>query len=363
MPDDEQLRHKQAQAEQALSDQKNITWLPPVASRSTGFRNKAKMVVGGTVQAPTLGILNAERQGVDLSDCPLYPEAIRQSFAPIKTFITRANIQPYDVANRTGELKHVLISLSSDASQALMLRFVLRSREAEPRIIKHLSWLKEQLPTLSITSINLLPQHTARVEGDTERTLGDDTMLPMPMNDLPMFIQPGSFFQTNTQVAEALYRQAQEWMAEIQPKRVLDVYCGVGGFALHAATLKHPPEETVGIEISHQAIECANQSASLLTHPNLTFHTQNATELDLGDTRNTVVIVNPPRRGIGEALAKQINQSNAEHVIYSSCNPDTLASDLKHMPNFKVTHARMLDMFPHTDHFEVIVRMARMSDS
>lgn len=72
-----------------------------------------------------------------------------------------------------------------------------------------------------------------------------------------------------------------------------------------------------------------------------------------------LVVVNPPRRGIGAELADWLEESGVEHVVYSSCNAETLARDLAAMPSLRPVQARVLDMFPHTSHFEVITLLAR----
>src|SRR5205085_10777035 len=97
----------------------DVEWLPPIGSPESAFRNKAKMVVGGTVEAPLLGIPR-----VDLADCPLYPEPMQRAFAPIKTFITQPRIEPYDVDRRRGELKFVLLTYAAHSGR-MLLRFVL----------------------------------------------------------------------------------------------------------------------------------------------------------------------------------------------------------------------------------------------
>ncbi len=93
----------------------DLAWLPTVGSAESGFRNKAKMVVTGTTDAPVLGIL-AEGGGVDLTDCPLYPPALQASFPAFAEFVTRARLVPYDVRSRRGELKYVLVTLSPTAT-------------------------------------------------------------------------------------------------------------------------------------------------------------------------------------------------------------------------------------------------------
>ena len=183
----------------------DLTWLPTVESAESGFRNKAKMVVTGTTDAPVLGIL-AEGGGVDLTDCPLYPPALQASFPALAAFVTRARLVPYDVRTRRGELKYVLVTLSPDGD--LMARFVLRSTESVPRVRKHLPALLDALPSLRVVSVNLHPEHKAVVEGETEIVLTEAETLRMHVNGIDLHLRPQSFFQTNTDVAAALYRQS-----------------------------------------------------------------------------------------------------------------------------------------------------------
>ena len=359
-PYGEQLTDKEALARETLAACKDLRWLPSIANAERGFRNKAKMMVAGTTDAPTLGILDATFRGVDLAECPLYPPALSIAFEPLREFIARAAIAPYDVNTRQGELKHVLITVSDAPGNPLMLRLVCRSRESESRIRKHLPWLRERLPSVSVVSINLLPQHMAASEGDEEILLSDDDMLSMPVNGIPLHLKPGGFFQTSTAIAAALYRQAQDWIAERQPTSVLDLYCGVGGFALHAAAVLPASTAIAGIEISVDAIDCARHSAIEMGRGGESFRVIDATQTpDAAIAKADLVIVNPPRRGIGSTLCERLDRADARWLIYSSCNVATLASDLVQMPHWHAMEARLLDMFPHTRHFETIVLLER----
>ena len=93
-----------------------IRWGDPVVGPERGFRTKAKMVAGGTASSPTLGILSADGTGVDLEWCGLYPPELSVAFAPVKQFITRAGLEPYDVPRRTGELKTVVVGAADAGS-------------------------------------------------------------------------------------------------------------------------------------------------------------------------------------------------------------------------------------------------------
>lgn len=333
-----------------------VRWLPPVASPESGFRNKAKMVVSGTVQAPILGILDAQGAGVDLSDCPLYPPALQASFAPLADFIRLAGIAPYDLIARRGELKYLLITLAADAGE-LMVRFVLRSQEPVQRMRKHLASLQAALPSLAVVTANLQPLHAAVLEGEEELVLTPRSHITMRLNGIPLHLGPRSFFQTNDTVAAALYRQARDWVEEIDPPTLWDLFCGVGGFALHCADGRR---QVTGIETSADAIASAQRSAGELGITNVEFRALDAADFALGETRvPPLVIVNPPRRGIGTPLARFLDASDARHVIYSSCNAESLARDLAAMPGFTLRRARLLDMFPHTRHYEVLTLLER----
>ncbi|MCB7135214.1 23S rRNA (uracil(747)-C(5))-methyltransferase RlmC [Cellulosimicrobium marinum] len=336
-----------------------LRWLDPVTSPEAGFRNKAKMVVTGTVDAPVLGILSDDG-GVDLTDCPLYPAALRDAFGPLAALVTRARLVPYDVRARRGELKYVLVTLSPDGD--LMARFVLRSTESLPRLRKHLPTLLDDLPALRVVSANIHPEHKAVVEGDTEVLLTEAETLRMSVNGLDLHLRPQSFFQTNTDVAAALYRQGRAWVDDAAPSSVWDLYCGVGGFALHVAG---GGRDVVGVETSAEAVASARLTAHDAGLAGTTFRADDATAFALAQPPTAhpdLVVVNPPRRGIGETLSRWLEDSDVGHVVYSSCNATSLARDLALMPSLRPVEARVLDMFPHTAHYEVAVLLTRTTD-
>jgi 23S rRNA (uracil747-C5)-methyltransferase len=356
----DQLADKQTEVERLLAGlpgMADLHWLPPMTSAVAEFRNKAKMVVAGTAEAPKLGILDAHGGGIDLRDCPLHLPVIQKALPVLGEFVGRAAIEPYHLATRRGELKHLLVTGSPDGE--LMARFVLRSQDAVTRIRKHLPWLLAELPHLVVASVNLLPEHKAALEGDQEIVLTEQQTLRMRVAGVNLHLRPQSFFQTNTDVAAALYRQVGEWVTEVDPRSVVDLYCGVGGFALHcAAASGGATRQVLGIETSAEAVAAARQSAAELGLDRVRFEAADATTYD-GVGAPDLVIVNPPRRGIGADLASRLDTSTPRHVVYSSCNARTLARDLQQMPSFAVRRGRVLDMFPHTSHYEVAVLLER----
>ena len=351
-----QLAAKQAHCQSLLAAHVGIDWLPPVTSPEAGFRNKAKMVVSGTAAAAVLGIRDEAGQGVSLTDCGLYPASLQACFPAIAAFISRATLDPYDLATRRGELKFVLLTETPDGQ--LGLRFVLRSEATIARIRKHLAALLEALPQLRVVSANLQPEHKAVLEGPREILLSTESRLAMPVNELTLYLRPQGFFQTNTAVAAALYAQARDWVAEAQASTVWDLYCGVGGFALHAAAAGR---RVTGVELEAEAIASARLACDEASISGVDFVAADASAWAQAQTSSAeLVIVNPPRRGIGSALCQRLEAANdTRWLIYSSCNAESLARDLAAMPSFQPRRARVLDMFPQTRHYEVIVLLER----
>lgn len=334
-----------------------VSWSPAITSPESGYRNKAKMVVGGSVQHPTVGILDHRQRGVDLRHCGICTPGIRHALPVLAEFVSTAGLIPYDVGARRGELKYVLVTESPDGE--LMVRFVLRSEGQLPRLRRHLDALRAALPNVVVVTANLLPEHKAVTEGDREIVLTEQETLPMRLGGITMHLRPQSFFQTNTGVATELYAQAAAWIDELDPASMWDLYCGVGGFALHAA---RPGRAVTGIETSAEAIRSAAQSAREAGLEGLRFAADDATEYALRTRPDAVpelVVVNPPRRGIGERLSTWLEESDVRHVVYSSCNPVTLAKDLARMPSFRLRRARVLDMFPQTGHLEAVTLLSR----
>lgn len=416
----QQLQLKQSAVQATLAGQvEAAAWLEPFASAPSQFRNKAKLAVSGTTHAPVLGLVDRFDNGTDLTSCPLHVNEIKAALAPLTRAITRMGLQPYSIVKRRGELKHVLVTASANGQ--LMVRFVLRSTAQLPAIRKGAPRLQSELPGLRVLSVNIQPRPAAILEGEREIVLSQDSTLDMPLylpelgtdgvvvnnkkSVLPLVLPPQSFFQTNSDVAAGLYAQARAWARDYaggqagaltgaeagregaggaagaltgesgagepgaggahpdatqSSQSIWDLYCGVGGFAL---ALAQPGAQVLGVEVSAPAIDGARAAAAQLglTSPQVRFEAGDASVLDAsgqvyGHDKPDLLIVNPPRRGIGE-LAASIEGSGIKRVLYSSCNPASLAKDLAVMSSYRVRRARLFDMFPHTNHAEVLVEL------
>ncbi|PID97565.1 MAG: SAM-dependent methyltransferase [Actinobacteria bacterium] len=342
----------------------NMTWLPPQTSPERGFRVKAKMAVGGSADNPTLGLLDPAWKGVDLSECPILAPELRHAMPRLRTFIAQLHLTPYDVRLRRGELKYVIVTASHTGD--LMVRFILRSRRYLTLLTQSLPLLRQVLPNARVITANIHPIHAAVLEGPEEIVLTEQTTLPMEVGDIVLHAGPRSFTQTNTVVAGALYRQVGQWAnlplgPSERPSSVWDLYCGIGGFALHASHLGIP--HAIGVEISDTAIASAQHTATTMSLDGTRFVASDAiswaVQHEVTQAPN-VVVVNPPRRGLGPELTSWLDSCTASRVIYSSCNPKSLARDLRALPSLRVCEGRLFDMFPHTQHAEVAVLCERV---
>ncbi|EPE2229929.1 23S rRNA (uracil(747)-C(5))-methyltransferase RlmC [Cronobacter turicensis] len=355
-PLDTQLAAKMTDLRTLLADLPVGKWGAPVSGPEQAFRNKAKMVVSGSVEKPLLGMLHRDGTPVDLTECPLYPASFYTVFAAIKPFIARAGLTPYNVARKRGELKYLLLTQST-LDGGLMLRFVLRSKEKLEQLRAALPSLLAQLPQLKVVTANIQPVHMAIMEGDEEIWLTAQQALAENFNGVPLWIRPQSFFQTNPTVASALYATARDWVRALPVNHMWDLFCGVGGFGLHCAT----PEMTLtGIEIAPEAIACCRASAQDLGLRSVHFQALDSTDFATGQQAvPDLVLVNPPRRGIGEALCEYLSRMAPRYIVYSSCNAQTMAKDIKQLPGYRIARVQLFDMFPHTAHYEVLTLLVR----
>lgn len=354
-PYSQQLIDKQNNLEQLLRSLVVGHYFSPVTSQESAFRNKAKMVVSGSVEKPVLGILSVQGDPLDLCDCPLYEDALKSAFPVLKVLIAKAGLVPYNIERKKGELKFIL--LTQNESGQLMLRFVLRSEKKIAQLRGALPWLLTALPQLEVVSVNIQPVHMAILEGDTEIILTSQQVLKQQINQVPLFIRPGSFFQTNSVVAARLYATAQSWIKPLSVNYLWDLFCGVGGFGLHCAD-SHA--RLTGIEINQEAIACAKQSAKLLGLDNIHFQALDSTQFAMGcESSPELVIVNPPRRGIGLSLCQFFSQLLPNYILYSSCNAESMARDISRLESYDIRYVQLFDMFPHTAHYEVLALLVK----
>lgn len=319
-----------------------------------GSRNKAKLAVASIQGEITFGFYNKNMEFKHLEDCPLHATAINQVLTLLKKQIQTYKIIPYDLLSKTGELKYVLITYS-ESTDEILIRFVLRTTESLARLKKLTQSIMAINPIIKVVTANIQGTHQAILEGDEEIVLTDEDCITHQFDDYTLYQGPRSFFQTNSAMALALYRQFQQELSHLSISSFLDLYCGVGAFSFFAR--KHC-SDVLGIEISDAAIHYANKAREKNNAKDIHFAALD-TEVFLKDQpagRFDAVMVNPPRRGLNDSIINHLIRLAPRHLFYSSCNAETLQRDLLLLEKqYDVESLQIFDMFPFTSHFETLV--------
>jgi 23S rRNA (uracil747-C5)-methyltransferase len=340
------------QKEKQLLEMIQIPLEESIKSIPQHFRQKIKISVSGSLDHPILGLAQLEGS-IEIHECPIQSKELNQTLPELYEFIKKYKITPYSIQERKGELKSLIISFSPQTQQ-YMLRFVLRSKESLDRIRIGLDDLKK----FHVISINLQPIPHAILEGDEEIILTKNLFLTHQYDHLQVFYGPKSFMQTNLSVAQDLYASAVRWTQDLAITKIADLYCGSGAFGLHMAQAKR---EIIGFEVSAEAVLLASKAAQ---KQNLNAHFENAaSEAIMDELENfapDLVVVNPPRRGLGDSL-KGLMRIKPLYLLYSSCSPESFKKDLVTITQtYKPLRCQLFDMFPHTHHFESLTLFRRI---
>lgn len=322
-------------------------------------RSKAKLSVSGSSEVPIIGLIDREYRGVELVNCPLHFKEINAVIQTLPSIISDFKLYPYCIKKKQGELKGIILNSNSRRSQ-LMLRFVLRSTEALPRIKKALPRILDENPLLKVVTANIQPIPHQVPEGEKEHVLSENEWIFETYGEKEFFLGPKSFTQVSPEVASALYSYVAEVARELRPKLAIDLYCGIGGFAMHLA--EHT-RKVVGVEFSESAIDAATLSAEKNRLSNLEFLSGDVEGFlvdFLTSKKETpeLVVCNPPRRGLSQGIIESLVSLEPKVLVYSSCNPETLARDIELLSgSYSLKTLAPFDMFPLTEHLEVVARL------
>lgn len=357
----QQLEEKRRLVREALEERGIFSPVSDCIGSDSAFssRNKAKLAVG----PGTLGIPKDTFFVSDISACPLLirrPSSITSILASIKEIVL-PQVLPYSIKNRSGELKYCIIR-ASESTGEVFVRFVVRSKAPEETFKLLARELIALHPEIEVISLNIQAEHKAILEGPEEVYLTEQRCIVDRVDEYSFYLSPQSFSQVTTNVAIKLYRLVAEAAKAAQPNSALDLYCGVGTFGTFISKYSR---SVTGVEIVADAIQDAKRSAELNGIKNISF-----TALDVdawleqgGLNCHDFVVVNPPRRGLSEKLISALCQAAPKTLVYSSCNPQTLARDLLALTKrFEIHSIQPLDMFPMQPHVETLVSMRRFKN-
>jgi 23S rRNA (uracil747-C5)-methyltransferase len=333
--------------------------IPTEISFPTGFRNKAKFVVTGSLTNPVIGLWGEKDLdlGRELLECPLHLAEINLILPALKEFIRLAKLKPYQIASKTGELKGIILFHSKTTGETY-LRFVLRSKESVDRIKKNVMFLTSQFKNIKCISVNIQPIAHALLEGEEEIFITDQTTIQNLIGSFNFSLSPRAFVQTNQDVADKLYQTAAFWIKETGLTHFMELFCGQGAFSFFCAPYV---KKGLGVEINSEAVAEANRIKNKYGFDHLDFKCADAGKVNelIEEFKPSIILVNPPRRGLGEA-SKLIVDELPEMIIYSSCNYESLVKDLRELEKYyEITKLQIFDMFPNSKHFETLVSLRK----
>lgn len=347
---EEQLLKKDQKLKELFSSAASISPIVP-SDPTFGSRCRAKIAVSGTASAPILGLVDQALKGRELSACPLHHPLVNKILKEAREAIFQFGLTPYDIKKRSGELKYMLLRVLPNSYQ-VSFRFVAQSTQLIDRFREAGKYLLAKVPALKTVSLNIQPIPHSIIEGPEELPLAGPATLTEKMDNLSFVVSPQSFAQVTPNVAQKLYQHVASIVANNPTKLSYDLFCG-GGY-ISAFVAAHV-ERGIGVELSEIAVEDAVQTAAKNKLDHISFIAADVTDfLKQCSEEPDLIIVNPPRRGLGEPICELIAKLKPKRVIYSSCNPVTLARDVALLSSYQVAKLAPFDMFPFTEHFETV---------
>ena len=276
----------------------------------------------------------------------------------VRDWCSARGLAAYDRRVGDGLLRNLVVR-EGRRTGALQLRLVTTEDELDVQALG--AAVRERYPDSSLFWTRTAALAEVSHGGDTELVGGDST-LEEELCGLRFRVSPLAFFQTNTEMAERLYRQAADYAALTGHERVFDLYCGIGTLGL---VLALQAGEVWGVDISEQGIADAIENARLNEIENARFFAGDARRairpLAEQAPRPDVVVVDPPRAGLSQKVVRRLLETHPKRIVYVSCNPTTLAPNARQIVDagFRLAKVRAVDMFPHSPHIECVALLER----
>ena len=360
-----QLEAKQAQVEDALRRLGGIAEPPvgPIVPSASvyAYRNKLEYSFTQTEAGAALGFHAAGRwdEVLPIGVCLLTTDTGNAIRDAVQAWAREEGLEAYDQAEGTGYLRHLVVREGRNTGQALVQ---LVTAEGERFDRDYLIETLRRIP--EVRSIHWAVNDTpAEVTNLPSLLLWGEEAIEEELLGLRFRVRPNAFLQTNTEMAETLYRLAIDAAGLTGRETVYDLYCGTGtmGLAMAGHALS-----VWGVEISEESVACALENAELNGISNAAFFAGNvgASLEELRDRAGEpdVVLVDPPRAGLAGKALKRVGETGAPRLVYVSCNPTTLAGDLKVLVGeygYTLRRVTPVDMFPHTPHVESVSLLTR----
>ncbi|GGO06675.1 23S rRNA (uracil(1939)-C(5))-methyltransferase RlmD [Saccharibacillus kuerlensis] len=339
--------------------------VPPTLGMSDPwrYRNKAQVPMGEENGRLIGGFYaRGSHRIVDMETCIIQHEANDEMVEAVKEIGRELGITAYDEETGRGLLRHVVVKVAFATGEKMVV--LVTNSDRLPKAEQWIAAITERVPGVKSICHNVNTRQTNVIFGDITRVLWGEEVIHDYIGDIKFAISARSFYQVNPAQTEVLYGKTLEYAGLTGNETVIDAYCGIGTISLFLA---QKAKRVYGVEIVKEAIEDARKNAEINGITNAEFEVGASEDViprwkEQGITPD-VIVVDPPRKGCDARLLETIIEMQPERVVYVSCNPATLARDLRVLEDggFKTTKVQPVDMFPQTVHVEAVALLTRQN--
>ena len=328
------------------------------------YRNKVQLPVGMIDGEIVIGFY-AERSHniINIDECIIQDKVADTVAAITKDWMKENNILPAfnnGLYNKNGLIRHIMIRKGFKTNEVMVV--LVATKENIPHIDKFINKINDNIKEVKSIILNVNSKDTNVILGSKCITLYGSDIIHDYIGEFKFKISPLSFFQVNPVQTEVLYGKTLEYADLNGDEIVFDAYCGTGTISLF---LSAKAKKVYGVEIIEDAIINARENAKLNNVNNAEFFVGKSEEVipDLIDKGiiPDVIVVDPPRKGCDIKLLDAIDKVSPKRIVYVSCDPSTLARDLKILNeyNYEVKEIQPVDMFPQTKHIENVCWLSK----
>lgn len=334
-----------------------------IVKGGSGRRGKMQKASGGASAGTIIsGVYKAGTHDVvNIDACQIEDEISDAIIRDIRGLLRSFKIKTYDEDTGYGLLRHVLVRRGFHSGEVMVV-LVLGS-PILPSKNNFVKALRKLHPEITTVVLNVNDKKTSMVLGEKESVIYGKGYIEDTLCGCTFRISPKSFYQVNLVQTEHLYGKAIEYANLTGKEKVVDAYCGIGTIGLIAAK---DAKEVISVELNKDAVRDAITNAKRNQIKNVQFYNADAgkfmVEMADAGAQVDVVFMDPPRAGSDEAFLSSVITLAPKRVVYVSCNPETLARDLKYLTKhgYEAKECTPVDMFPWTKHVEVVTCLQRV---
>ena len=320
------------------------------------YRNKLQYPVGITDNKPVMGVFaKLSHRIIPTEHCNIQNELTQKIALDVFNYIVENKIPVYDEENQTGEIRHIYVRIGVKTNEIML---VLVSNTANITKEKEIvTFITQKYPEIKTVVKNVNSKNTNVILGEKNVVLYGDGYINDILLGFNFKISPMSFYQVNPVQTEKLYSKAIEYAEMTGEETIFDLYCGIGTIGICASKYA---KKLYGIETVPEAIEDARENARINKIPNAEFMVGNVEEVLPDFVKENkivpdVVFIDPPRKGCDKIVLETLMGVKPKKIVYISCNPATLARDLKILEEkYDIKEITPVDMFPFTSHVECV---------